>query len=92
MLLVILYSLRVELKITVMKKIINNMKAQEIMKAAEMYNRMKAAARSAAIEWKAASNDAAVSYSELAEIGGRFYTLGKRYGLLMEFRENGIPC
>ena len=56
------------------------------------YNRMKAAARSAAIEWKAASNDAAVSYSELAEIGGRFYTLGKRYGLLMEFRENGIPC
>ena len=56
------------------------------------YNRMKAAARSAAIEWKAASNDAAVPYSELAEIGGRFYTLGKRYGLLMEFRENGIPC
>ena len=53
---------------------------------------MKAAARSAAIEWKAASNDAAVPYSELAEIGGRFYTLGKRYGLLMEFRENGIPC
>ena len=40
MLLVILYSLRVKLKITVMKKIINNMKAQEIMKAAEMYNRI----------------------------------------------------
>ena len=56
------------------------------------YNRMKAAARSAAIEWQAASNDAAVSYSELAEIGERFYKLGKRYGLLMEFRENGIPC
>ena len=83
MLLVILYSLRVKLKITVMKKIINNMKAQEIMKAA---------ARSAAIEWQAASNYAAVSYSELAEIGERFYTLGKRYGLLMEFRGNGIPC
>ena len=53
---------------------------------------MKAAARSAAIEWQAASNDAAVPYSELAEIGERFYKLGKRYGLLKEFRENGIPC
>ena len=53
---------------------------------------MKAAARTTSIEWQAASNDAAVSYSELAEIGELFYTLGKRYGLLMEFRENGIPC
>ena len=33
-----------------------------------------------------------MSYSELAEVGERFYTLGKRYGLLKEFRENGIPC
>lgn len=41
---------------------------------------------------KDASNDAAVPYSELAEIGEQFYKLGKRYGLLMEFRENGIPC
>lgn len=33
-----------------------------------------------------------MSYSELAEVGERFYMLGKRYGLLKEFRENGIPC
>ena len=29
---------------------------------------------------------------ELAEAGERFYTIGKRYGLLKEFRENCIPC
>lgn len=33
-----------------------------------------------------------MSYNELAEVGERFYTLGKRYGLLKEFRDNGIPC
>ena len=33
-----------------------------------------------------------MSYNELAEAGERFYTLGKRYGLLKEFRDNGIPC
>lgn len=30
------------------------------------------------------------SYSELAEICNYFYENGKRYGLLKEFRENGI--
>lgn len=30
------------------------------------------------------------SYGELAEIGNWFYENGKRYGLLREFRENGI--
>ena len=33
-----------------------------------------------------------MSYNELAEVGERFYNLGKRYGLLKEFRANGIPC
>ena len=33
-----------------------------------------------------------MSYNELAEASERFYTLGKRYGLLKEFRDNGIPC
>ena len=33
-----------------------------------------------------------MSWNELAEVSERFYTLGKRYGLLKEFRENGIPC
>lgn len=30
------------------------------------------------------------SYGEMAEIQGRLEKLGKRYGLLREFRENGI--
>lgn len=56
------------------------------------YNRLKAAARTEAIEWQFADGDESMSYRELAEIGEHFYTLGKRYGLLKEFRENGIPC
>lgn len=30
------------------------------------------------------------SYGEMADIQGRLEKLGKRYGLLREFRENGI--
>ena len=30
------------------------------------------------------------SYGEIADIQGRLEKLGKRYGLLREFRENGI--
>lgn len=56
------------------------------------YNRLKAAARTEAIERQFTYGDESMSYSELAEAGERFYTLGKRYGLLKEFRENGIPC
>ena len=54
------------------------------------YNRLKEAARQAAIEWQLTFGDNPMSYSELAEVGERFYTLGKRYGLIKEFRENGI--
>ena len=56
------------------------------------YNRLKEAARNAAIEWKITSSDEPMSYGELAEVCKRFYTLGKRYGLLREFMDNGIPC
>ena len=56
------------------------------------YNRLKEAARKEAIEWLITSRDEPMSYSELAEVGEHFYTLGKRYGLLKEFRENCIPC
>ena len=56
------------------------------------YNLLKEAARNAAIEWQLTKVDEPMSYSELAEAGERFYTIGKRYGLLKEFRENCIPC
>ena len=56
------------------------------------YNRLKESARTEAFEWQLTSGDYPMSYNELAEAGERFYTLGKRYGLLKEFRENCIPC
>lgn len=52
------------------------------------YRRRKASARCKAIEWQAA--DAAHSWEELAEATAYFEKLGRRYGLLREFRENGI--
>lgn len=54
------------------------------------YSRLKEAARQAAIEWQLTFGDEPMSWSELADACQRFYTLGKRYGLLKEFRENGI--
>ena len=54
------------------------------------YNRLKEAARTEAFEWQLTSGDNPMSYSELADVCKCFYTLGKRYGLLKEFRENGI--
>lgn len=56
------------------------------------YNRLKEDARTEVFEWQLTSGDYPMSYNELAEVGERFYTLGKRYGLLKEFRDNGIPC
>ena len=56
------------------------------------YNRLKEAARQAAIEWQLTFGDNPMSLNEFADVCQRFYTLGKRYGLLKEFSENGIPC
>lgn len=56
------------------------------------YSRLKEAARQAAIEWQLTFGDNPMSCNELADVCQRFYTLGKRYGLLKEFRENCIPC
>lgn len=41
-------------------------------------------------EWQLDFSYLSWSYSELAEIVNYFYNNGKRYGLLKEFRENGI--
>lgn len=56
------------------------------------YNRLKEDARTEAFEWQLTSSDETMSYNELAEVGERFHTIGTRYGLLKEFRDNGIPC
>lgn len=56
------------------------------------YAQRKEAARQKAIDWQCEASDQNYSYGELADFGGYFYKLGKRYGLLREFRENAIPC
>ena len=56
------------------------------------YAERKANVREEAIDWQTMASEGDMSYGELAEAGDYFYRLGKRYGLLREFRENGIPC
>lgn len=54
------------------------------------YQRAKECARDEAIDWQIHESENPTSYDELAEMQERFERLGKRYGLIMEFRENGI--
>ena len=54
------------------------------------YQILKQAARDKAIEWQYDFNNHNYSWGELVEYQGYFEKLGKRYGLLTEFRENGI--
>ena len=54
----------------------------------------KSKARDEAIDWQCTliEEDRDMSFGELAEVGAYFHKIGKRFGLLREFRENGIPC
>ena len=54
------------------------------------YYQRKEEIRQEAIEWQLDFCNHNYSYYELMEFGEYFYKLGKRYGLLKEFRENGI--
>ena len=56
------------------------------------YQQRKEAARQIAIDWQYESSDYCYSYEGLAILADYFNRIGKRYGLLREFRENGIPC
>ena len=56
------------------------------------YQERKAAAREIAVNWQCENMDYQYSYEGLIILQEYFYKLGKRYGLLTEFRENGIPC
>lgn len=46
--------------------------------------------RQQAIEWQLDFGNHNYSWLEVSEWGAYFYKLGKRYGLLKEFKENGI--
>ena len=54
------------------------------------YQQGKERARERAIEWQLDYENHNYSYGELAEWADTFHRLGKRYGLLREFYENGI--
>ena len=54
------------------------------------YQERKEEVRQEAIEYQLNFGDNNYSWGELAEFGDYFYKKGKKYGLLKEFRENGI--
>lgn len=54
------------------------------------YLERKEEARQEAIEYQRTFSDHDYSYMELYLIESRFRELGKSYGLLKEFKENGI--
>lgn len=54
------------------------------------YAARKAAVRDEAVEWQYSFDDNDYSYGEVIGKMTHFRRLGKRYGLLREFRENGI--
>ena len=56
------------------------------------YQEQKEKAREIAIEWQKNDSDFPYSWEGYAMVCDYFYKLGKRFGLLKEFRENGIPC
>lgn len=56
------------------------------------YQENKERVRQMAIEWQYEASEHDYSYGELDYFGEIFNRLGKRYGLLREFRENAIPC
>jgi len=54
------------------------------------YAERKAEVRTEAIEWQADFANHDYSWGEVAVWTNYFETMGRRYGLLTEFRENGI--
>ena len=54
------------------------------------YQKNKARARHTAQAWQAAMNENTPTWGELAESTAYFEKIGKRYGLIKEFKENGI--
>ena len=54
------------------------------------YTQLKERARDKAIEWQNDFNNHNYSYGELTHFQNYFSRLAKRYGLVREFRENGI--
>ena len=54
------------------------------------YQKGKEKARNEAIDWQADFDNHNYSYGELAYFSDYFETKARRYGLVKEFKENGI--
>lgn len=54
------------------------------------YEQRKERVRQEAIEWQKSFREKNYSYSELANAGNYFERLARHYGLVREFKENGI--
>lgn len=50
----------------------------------------KGNARQRAKDWQLWASEQSLSYGELAYYSNHFEKLGRRYGLIKEFKENGI--
>lgn len=57
---------------------------------ATTYAARKERARQEAIDWQDWQAEQSLSYGELADATAHFEALGRRYGLIQEFRENAI--
>lgn len=60
------------------------------MKNKKTYAELKAEKRQEAIDWQLDWGNHNYSWGEIAYYSDYFEKIGKRYGLLKEFRENGI--
>lgn len=54
------------------------------------YEKLKENARQKAIDWQMDFGNHDYPWEEIVAYGNYFERLGRRYGLLAEFRENGI--
>lgn len=54
------------------------------------YQQAKERARQNAVDWQLTFSDNVYYWSDLADFGAYFEKLGKHYGLIKEFKENGI--
>ena len=54
------------------------------------YRKKKDAARNIAIAWTNTTDVSGLSWLDCQHVSDWFYTMGKRFGLLSEFSENGL--
>lgn len=70
----------------------NTITKKDGKKIMKKYQELKDEARNDAVIWQLEASEKNYSYSDYYMAGEYFHKIGKRYGLLKEFRENGIPC